>query len=110
MPDHFHLLLTPAPTVTLERALQLIKGGSSHKIRQQLAYKLPTWQTGFDDHRIRSAADYSKRRSYIGHNPVLQKLAVQPEEYPYSSLHKHFRGIVDAWNPELASAAKAWAH
>jgi putative transposase len=29
MPDHFHLLITP--TETLERALQLIKGGFSYR-------------------------------------------------------------------------------
>jgi putative transposase len=26
MPDHFHMLLTPSDTTTLERAVQLIKG------------------------------------------------------------------------------------
>jgi putative transposase len=28
MPDHLHLLLTPGSTTTLEKAMQLIKGGS----------------------------------------------------------------------------------
>ena len=32
MPDHVHLILTPAADVTLERALQLIKGGYSHAV------------------------------------------------------------------------------
>ena len=32
MPDHFHLLITPAPDVTPERAMQLIKGGSSRRL------------------------------------------------------------------------------
>ena len=27
MPEHFHLLFTPMPDVSLEKALQLIKGG-----------------------------------------------------------------------------------
>ena len=31
MPDHFHLLLAPKPTVALERAMQFIKGGYSHR-------------------------------------------------------------------------------
>ena len=30
MPEHVHLLLTPADDVTLEHAIQLIKGGYSH--------------------------------------------------------------------------------
>ncbi len=29
MPDHLHLLLTPAKDISLERALQVIKGGFS---------------------------------------------------------------------------------
>jgi hypothetical protein len=32
MPDHIHLLLTPAHDVTIERAVQLIKGGYSHAL------------------------------------------------------------------------------
>jgi putative transposase len=27
MPDHFHLLITPNSEITLERAVQLVKGG-----------------------------------------------------------------------------------
>jgi putative transposase len=33
MPEHVHLFFTPAIDVTLERALQLIKGGYSHRLR-----------------------------------------------------------------------------
>ena len=36
MPDHFHLILTP--TDTLERALQLIKGGFSFRAKKELAF------------------------------------------------------------------------
>jgi REP-associated tyrosine transposase len=36
MPDHFHLLLTP--TETLEKALQLIKGGFSFRARTELGF------------------------------------------------------------------------
>jgi len=32
MPEHVHLLLTPAPDITIERAIQLIKGGYSHEL------------------------------------------------------------------------------
>lgn len=107
MPDHFHLLLTPTTDVTLERALQLVKGGSSYRIRQELGYKFPIWQTGFDDHRIRSLQDYEQRRSYIHLNPVREKLVDQAEKYPYSSLHPNFKTQMDAWEPKLTSVAKA---
>src|SRR5258707_8781186 len=34
MPDHLHLLLTPTADVSLERAVQLIKGGFSYRLRK----------------------------------------------------------------------------
>ena len=36
MPDHFHLLISP--TESLERALQLIKGGFSYRARKELGF------------------------------------------------------------------------
>ena len=36
MPDHFHLLLTPAPEVPMEKAVQLIKGGFSFRVKKEL--------------------------------------------------------------------------
>ena len=32
MPDHLHVLLTPGETTTIEKAMQMIKGGSAHRI------------------------------------------------------------------------------
>lgn len=81
MPDHIHLLLTPQET--LERAVGLIKGGFSHR----LASKLPVWQRGFTDHRIRDTADYSIRHQYIHRNPVAARLCERPEAYRFSSAH-----------------------
>jgi putative transposase len=39
MPEHIHLLLTPANDVTLERVVQLIKGGYSHKFGSEFGRK-----------------------------------------------------------------------
>jgi REP element-mobilizing transposase RayT len=33
MPNHFHLLITPIPPVTIERAIQFIKGGFSSSVK-----------------------------------------------------------------------------
>jgi REP element-mobilizing transposase RayT len=57
MPDHVHLLLTPARDVTLERAIQLIKGGYSHAVGIEISRK-EIWQKGFTDHRIRECAGF----------------------------------------------------
>ena len=83
MPDHIHLLLTPQD-ITLERAVMLIKGGFSHRLKS----KLPVWQRGFTDHRIRDREDFIAHRSYIHHNPVRSRLCQRPEDYPYSSAHR----------------------
>jgi putative transposase len=82
MPDHIHLLITPQ-AITLERTMQLIKGGFSHR----LASKIPVWQRGFTDHRIRDAEDFNTRRTYIHQNPVHANLVASDERYPYSSAY-----------------------
>src|SRR2546430_14323950 len=45
MPDHLHLLLTPEADISIERALQLIKGGFSYRLGQ--GKKGPPLQEGF---------------------------------------------------------------
>lgn len=38
MPDHFHVLMTLSQETSLERAVQLIKGGSAHAIGDELNF------------------------------------------------------------------------
>lgn len=83
MPDHIHLLLTPQG-ITLERALQHIKGGFSRR----LASKMPVWQRGFTDRRMRDRADFLTHRDYIHHNPVRARLCQTPEDFRWSSAYK----------------------
>jgi putative transposase len=45
MPDHFHLLLTPL--LTLERSLQLIKGGFSYRVKKELGFAGEIWEKSF---------------------------------------------------------------
>ena len=85
MPDHFHLLITPADA--LERAVQLIKGGFSYRAKKELASNAEIWQRGFADHRIRNAADYDKHLHYVHLNPVKKRLCATPAEFRYSSAY-----------------------
>jgi len=85
MTDHFHLILTPASDVALEKALQYIKGGFSFRAKRELSFRSTIWQEGFTNHRIRDADDYLRHRDYIYDNPVKAGLAKTPEEYQYSS-------------------------
>lgn len=90
MPDHFHLLITPNSEITLERAVQLVKGGYSFRVSKELGFKGEIWQRGFTDHLIRDVQDLEKHRSYIRNNPVVRGLASRAEEYPYCSAHPGF--------------------
>ena len=90
MPDHIHLLLSPQG-IALERVMALIKEGFSH----QLASKLPVWQRGYTDHRVRDGDEFQMRRQYIHDNPMRAKLVELPGLYPYSSAYRPEEGRAD---------------
>jgi REP-associated tyrosine transposase len=81
MPDHVHALLTPATEISLERAMQFIKGGFSYRLKS----RPPVWQASFTNHRVRDLEDYERLQEYIRMNPVRARLAATPKAYPYSS-------------------------
>ena len=89
MPDHFHVLISPL--ISLERAVQYIKGGFSRRAKVELGSNLTVWQKGFSDHRIRDAADYDRHVHYIWLNAAKQHLVQLAEEYPYSSASKRWQ-------------------
>jgi putative transposase len=85
MPNHLHLILTPAASVSLEKTMQLIKGGSSHEIHKIRANKMPIWQSGFHESRVTDLVDLKKRADYIRFNPVVAGLAEQPQDWLFGS-------------------------
>ena len=83
MPDHFHLLITPQES--LERAMQLIKGGFSFRAKREVGFSHEIWQPSFYDRRVRDAEEYFAFREYIRQNPLKRGLAAKAEDYQYSS-------------------------
>jgi putative transposase len=81
MPDHVHVLLTPAPDVSLEKAIQLMKGGFSF----QLKSKFNVWERGHFDRRIVDRNAYEACVRYIHANPVEERLVSELREYLFSS-------------------------
>ncbi len=81
MPDHLHLLITPAESV--EKAVQLVKGGFSFRAKRELDWKGEIWQHGFTDHRIRDEEDWNRHLDYIRENPVRAHLVEESVLYPY---------------------------
>jgi len=88
MPDHFHVLISP--TLSLERSLQLIKGGFSYRARKELGFAREIWEKSFYDRRVRGAEDYYNFKQYIRQNPVRQGLVASFADYAYSSARPEF--------------------
>jgi putative transposase len=86
MPDHFHLLLTPAPEISLEKAMQYIKGGFSFRLKS----KLDVWERSYTNHRITNIDDFEAHTNYTHQNPIRANLISEPHLYPFSSAnHAH---------------------
>jgi putative transposase len=101
MPEHVHLLLTPALDTTIERAIQLIKGAYSHELGGIIGRNSEIWERGFTDHRIRDSQDFVHHKNYIHRNPVERRIVLESCEYRYSSAFPGYK--LDSWPP----AAKA---
>ncbi len=83
MPDHLHVLLTVGGDMTVERAMQFIKGGFSYRLKKEYGYVGEVWQPGFSETRVVDRPSFLKHREYIAGNPVKAGLADSPEEFPY---------------------------
>ena len=81
MPDHFHALITPAPDVSLEKAVQFIKGGFSFRLKS----KFDVWMRSFNESQIMSKEKFMSCARYIEENPVRRGLVSTLETYPFSS-------------------------
>jgi putative transposase len=90
MPDHFHLLLTVEYDLTIERAVQLVKGGFAFRAGRELGMKAPIWQKGFSEVRILDDDAFLQVGKYIRNNPVSRRLVAEAATYPYSSAFAGF--------------------
>ena len=103
MPDHIHIILTPGETTTLEKSMQLIKGGSSREIGKRPGVRFPVWHAGFTEHQIRDQRDFDSHARYVDENPVKAHLAPTATEYRHGSAASRF--TLDPW--PVASGAEA---
>jgi len=83
MPDHVHLLITVGGDMTIERAMQFVKGGFSFRLRKESGYLGEVWQRGFSEVRVDDRESFLRYRDYIAENPVKAGLVDSPEEFPY---------------------------
>jgi putative transposase len=87
MGNHVHLLITVGEDISIEKAMQLIKGRFSFRAKSELGVNGEIWQRGFSDVRIRDEASFQAHQLYIYNNPVKSGIVNQPESYEHGSLY-----------------------
>jgi putative transposase len=104
LPDHMHCIWTLPPgdddfpnrwrwIKTLFTRNYLARGGRDWSVTSQSRQqgRRGVWQPRYWEHRIRDEADYLRHRDYIHLNPVKHGFVARPEDWPWSSIHRHIR-------------------
>lgn len=87
MRNHVHLLITVGPDMTIEKAMQLIKGTFSYRAGKEFGIRGEIWQRGFSDVRVKDEESFRAHQKYIYDNPVKAGMSRSPEEFPHCSLY-----------------------
>ncbi len=100
MPNHVHILMTVPGDMSLEKAMQLIKGGFSFRAKKELGFAGEIWQRGYSDVRINDERSFKQHQEYINNNPLKAGLSNLLDEYPFGStyLRKRKRSGAEAQN------------
>jgi len=96
MPNHVHILMTVPGGISLEKAMQLIKGGFSFRANKELGFGGEIWQRGFSDVFVANEENFQHHRAYIENNPVKAGLANSPQEYQAGSAYLKKRKLAGA--------------
>jgi putative transposase len=83
MPDHAHLLITVGNDMTIERAMQFIKGGIFPSLKKEFGYRREVWQRRFFEVRVDNRQCFLRYRDYMAQDPVKAGLADSPGRFPY---------------------------
>jgi putative transposase len=87
MPNHVHVLLSLGPELSIEKAVQMMKGNFSYRAKKELGYQGEIWQKGFSEVQVLTEDSFLRHQEYIDENPVKKGLAHSAEEYPYCSTY-----------------------
>ena len=85
MPNHVHMLATPA--VALPKLMKSLKCVTARRANAMLALTgKPFWQDESYDHLVRHEREFEKIWAYIEENPVRAGLVREASEYRWSSV------------------------
>jgi REP-associated tyrosine transposase len=104
LPDHFHCIwMLPDRDSDFSTRWRQIKerftraylaGGGCEKktsASQAADSRRGIWQPRFWEHLIRSKEEYFAYCDYVHFNPVKHGLVERPEQWPYSTVHRHLK-------------------
>ena len=66
MRDHVHVHITVYGEMSIEKAVQLIKGGFSYRAKKEVEFLGDIWQRGYPDVRVKDEASFFAHRAYSG--------------------------------------------
>ena len=90
MPNHVHLLVTPAPGEELEMILKGVKGASAVECNRLLGRTGTFWQADSYDHIVRSLEQLHQYRHYIADNPTKAGITIPAAAH-------YVAGWMDGW-------------
>jgi putative transposase len=89
LPDHWHAIIFPPYPLTISRAMESIKVGSTHRINSGRRESGLLWQPRFFDRAVRTVQEYYEKVEYIHLNPVRAELVERAEDWPWSSVRDY---------------------
>ncbi|UFS69788.1 transposase [Geomonas sp. RF6] len=91
MPNHVHVLFTPAEEWTLDKILHSWKSYSAREANKGLLRRGRFWQEEYFDRAIQDPRDFIAAIRYIENNPVKAALCEEPHQWPFSSAFSETR-------------------
>jgi putative transposase len=92
MPEHVHLLVGEPVLSSLSVALQVLKQGTSRKLKS--ANQPHFWLTRYHDFDVWSEEKRIEKLRYMHRNPVVRGLVAKPEQWPWSSFRHYATGEI----------------
>ena len=69
--------------MSVEKAVQFVKGRFSYRIKRELGFGGEVWQRGFSEVRAEGKENVERYRRYIAQNPVRAGLVKEGEEFAW---------------------------
>jgi putative transposase len=93
MPDHWHAVVSLGSEKTLSQAVWSISRRASFSWRR--TNRVPVWQDGFHDHKVRENEPVVDVVRYVEANPVRKSFVAGPEDWPWSRANLAYAQVLD---------------